>query len=126
MRFVMGENCLSPLQVCFNGSFIQPLTDDDDYLLPLRDGRKGAAGGGGVQLQPAACRGGRKALDPQHLPALGRCEQPLCGGLQLLWGEVQFQKAKGGKGRVLVKMQLFAAGLPVAAGGKGGNPFNSS
>ena len=29
----------------------------------------------------------------------------LCGGLQLLRGEVQFQKAKGGKGRVLVKMQ---------------------
>ena len=79
-----------------------------DYLLPLRDGRKGAAGGGGVQLQPAASRGGRKALDPQHLPALGRCEQPLCGSLQLLWGEVQFQKATGGKGRVLVKMQLFA------------------
>ena len=73
MCFVIGENCLSPLQVCFNGGFIQPLTDDDDYLLPLRDGRKGAAGGGGVQLQPAACRGGRKALagetDEQGNPA---------------------------------------------------------
>ena len=116
----MGENCLSPLQVCFNGSFIQCFTDDDDYLLPLRDGRKGAAGGGGVQFQPATCRGGRKTLDSQHLPAFRCVKQPLCGGLQLLWGEVQFQKAKGGKGRVLVKMQLFAAGLPVAAGGKGG------
>ena len=84
----MGENCVSPFQFCFNGGFIQCLTNDDDYLLPLRDGRKGAADGGGVQLQPAARRGGRKALDPQHPPALRCVEQPLCGGLQLLRGEV--------------------------------------
>ena len=30
--------------------------------------------------------------------------KPLCSGLQLLRGKVQFQKAKGGKGRVLVKI----------------------
>ena len=47
-------------------------------------------------------------------------KQPVCRSLQLLQRQVLFQKAEGRKGFVLVKMQLFAAGLPVSAGRKGG------
>ena len=48
------------------------------------------------------------------------CKQAVCRSLQLLQRQVLFQKAEGRKGFVLVKVQLFAAGLPVSAGRKGG------
>ena len=97
MRFVMGENCLSPLQVCFNGGFIQCFTDDDDYLLPLRDGRKGAAGGGGVQLHPAVLVL-YEAFRPQHMAARGVGEEGRDILFELLAREAQLQKVGRTKG----------------------------
>ena len=47
-------------------------------------------------------------------------KQAVCRSLQLLQRQMLFQKAEGRKGFVLVKVQLFAAGLPVSAGRKSG------
>ena len=104
------------MKLRFDPCPVQPLADDDEHILPLRDGGQCLPGGGGVQLQPAV-PGGGKALDPQHLPAGRVPEQPGSCLLQLLHREVLFLKAQGAEGLVLIKVQLFAAGLPHAAGG---------
>ena len=112
----------SGLQPCFNGRLVQPFANDDEHILPLRDGGQRFSGGGGVQFQPAGlpARVRRKALHPQHMAAGGIRKQAVCRSLQLLQRQVLFQKAEGRKGFVLVKVQLFAAGLPVSTGRKGG------
>ena len=53
------------------------------------------------------------------MAAGGIRKQVVGSGLQLLQRQVLLQKAQRAEGFVLIKMQLFAAGLPVAAGSKG-------
>mgnify|MGYP006961000990 CR=1 FL=1 len=112
----------SGLEPGFNGRFVQSFANDDEHILPLRDGFQCSAGSGGVQLQPAggALRVRCKALHPQHMAAGGIRKQVVGSGLQLLQRQVLLQKAQRAEGFVLVKMQLFAAGLPAAAGRNGG------
>ena len=54
------------------------------------------------------------------MAAGGIRKQMVGSGLQLLQRQVLLQKAQRAEGFVLVKMQLFAAGLPAAAGRNGG------
>ena len=112
----------SGLEPGFNGRFVQSFANDDEHILPLRDGFQRSADSGGVQLQPAggALRVRCKALHPQHMAAGGIRKQMVGSSLQLLQRQVLLQKAQRAEGFVLVKMQLFAAGLPAAAGRNGG------
>ena len=132
MTFFSFSFCFSPfccfcvdnsgLEPGFNGRFVQSFANDDEHILPLRDGFQCSARSGGVQLQPAggALRVRCKALHPQHMAAGGIRKQVVGSGLQLLQRQVLLQKAQRAEGFVLVKMQLFAAGLPAAAGRNGG------
>ena len=54
------------------------------------------------------------------MAAGGIRKQVVGSGLQLLQRQVLLQKAQRAEGFVLIKMQLFAAGLPAAAGRNGG------
>ncbi len=97
------ENSLP--QLFFQPGLVQPLADDDEHLLSLRDGGRCQTGCGGVQLIPLAA-----VLQP----ALHR-EDPAAGGIaeegrdipfQTGTGQAEFEKIGRGKGVVLLKMAL--------------------
>ena len=75
----------SGLEPGFNGRFVQSFANDDEHILPLRDGFQRSADSGGVQLQPAggALRVRCKALHPQHMAAGGIRKQMVGSSLQL-------------------------------------------
>ena len=98
------ENSLS--QVFFQPGLVQPLADDDEHLLSLRDGCSRQTGCGGVQLIPLAALL-HEALHPENPAAGGIAEEGRDIPFQTGTGQAQFEEIGRGKGIVLLKMELF-------------------
>ena len=89
----MFSRAFSAPQNSFDPFPVQPLADDDEHLLPCRNGSRGQAVCGGIQLHPAACIL-HKTLDPQH-PAAGSIrEQAGNARFQLLPGQTQLKEIR--------------------------------
>ena len=102
----------SAVQAGLDGRLVQPFADDDEHILPLRDGGQRFSGGGGVQFQPAGlpARVRRKALHPQHMAAGPVRKQAVCRSLQLLQRQVLFQKTEYTDGLINLMLHWFGAG----------------
>ena len=113
--FLCFPHAPSVPQNSFDPFLVQPFADDDEHLLPCRNGGCGQAVGGGIQLHPA---GGilHKALDPQHPAAGGIREQAGNARFQLLPGQAQLEEIRRTECIVRIKAELFAVSMLIATG----------
>ena len=101
-------------QVFFQPGLVQPLADDDEHLLSLRDGGRCQTGCGGVQLIPLAAVL-HEAFHPEDISAGGVGEEGRDVLFQLSTGQTQLEEVGRGESIMRVEVELFAAGLPAAA-----------
>ena len=102
------------MKLRFDPCPVQPLADDDEHLLSLRDGGRCQTVGGSIQLVPPAIIL-HEAFHTEDISAGGVGEEGRDVLFQLSTGQTQLEEVSRGKSIVRVEVELFAAGLPIAA-----------
>ena len=98
-------------QVFFQPGLVQPLADDDEHLLSLRDGGRRQTGGGSIQLIPLAIIL-HEAFHPEDISAGGVSEEGRDVLFQLSTGQAQLEEVGRGESIVRVEVELFVVIWP--------------